>query len=131
LFHRKLEEEEVTEATFCERLDDLLQQSDFVMLAVRLTPQTQGLMGKQELQLMMLSAVLVNISRGTAPVYLKAAQLENKSPSSALSISHPLSTLVSFHGPKNPLNWWQENEGKFMFYLESPDFCLCITLTSS
>ncbi|XP_073925678.1 uncharacterized protein [Castor canadensis] len=64
LFMKKLEEEEVTEATFCERLDDLLQQSDFVMLAVRLTPQTQGLMGKQELQLMMLSAVLVNISRG-------------------------------------------------------------------
>ncbi|KAM6167126.1 LOW QUALITY PROTEIN: glyoxylate/hydroxypyruvate reductase B-like [Erethizon dorsatum] len=51
----KLEEEEVG-ATFCERLDDLLQQSDFVTLA--LMPQTQA-----GAAVMKLSAILVNIGR--------------------------------------------------------------------
>ncbi|KAM6167123.1 LOW QUALITY PROTEIN: putative 2-hydroxyacid dehydrogenase SERP1888 [Erethizon dorsatum] len=45
-------------ATFCERLDDLLQQSDFVTLA--LMPQTQA-----GAAVMKLSAILVNIGRGT------------------------------------------------------------------
>ncbi|KAF6268545.1 hypothetical protein mRhiFer1_009800 [Rhinolophus ferrumequinum] len=49
---RKLEEEEAVGATYCERLDYLLQRSDFVMLAVGLTPQTHGLIGRRELRLM-------------------------------------------------------------------------------
>ncbi|KAF4025006.1 hypothetical protein G4228_016991 [Cervus hanglu yarkandensis] len=61
---RKLEEEEAVGAIYCERLDDLLQRSDFVMLAVSLTPQTQGLIGKRELRLMKPTAILVNIGRG-------------------------------------------------------------------
>ncbi|KAF0885354.1 GRHPR reductase, partial [Crocuta crocuta] len=61
---RKLEEEEAVGATFCESLDDLLQRSDFVLLAVSLTPQTQRLIGKRELSLMKSTAVLVNIGRG-------------------------------------------------------------------
>lgn len=52
-------------ATYCERLDDLLQRSDFVMLAVSLTPQTRGLIGRRELRLMKPTAILVNIGRGT------------------------------------------------------------------
>ncbi|XP_070309112.1 glyoxylate/hydroxypyruvate reductase B-like isoform X1 [Odocoileus virginianus] len=60
---RKLEEEEAVGAIYCERLDDLLQSSDFVMLAVSLTPQTQGLIGKRELRLMKPTAILVNIGR--------------------------------------------------------------------
>lgn len=63
--HRKLEEEKAVGATYCERLDDLLQQSDFVMLAVSLTPQTQRLIGRRELRLMKPTAILVNIGRGT------------------------------------------------------------------
>lgn len=61
---RKLEEEEAVGATYCERLDDLLQRSDFVMLAVSLTPQTQQMMGRRELRLMKPTAILVNIGRG-------------------------------------------------------------------
>ncbi|VFV30097.1 probable 2-ketogluconate [Lynx pardinus] len=62
---RKLEEEEAVGATYCESLDDLLQRSDFVLLAVSLTPQTQRLIGKRELTLMKPTAILVNIGRGT------------------------------------------------------------------
>ncbi|KAM5222159.1 putative 2-ketogluconate reductase [Ctenodactylus gundi] len=61
---RKLEEELAVGAAYCERLGDLLQQSDFVMLAVSLTPQTQRLIGRRELRLMKSSAVLVNVGRG-------------------------------------------------------------------
>uniref|UniRef100_A0A8C3VM02 Glyoxylate reductase/hydroxypyruvate reductase n=1 Tax=Catagonus wagneri TaxID=51154 RepID=A0A8C3VM02_9CETA len=61
---RNLEEEEAVGATYCERLDDLLQQSDFVMLAVSLTPQTQGLIGRRELSLMKPTAALINVGRG-------------------------------------------------------------------
>ncbi|XP_037661608.1 glyoxylate/hydroxypyruvate reductase B-like [Choloepus didactylus] len=61
---RKLEEEAAVGAVYCEKLDDLLRQSDFVMLAVTLTPQTQKLIGKQELKLMKPTAILINIGRG-------------------------------------------------------------------
>ncbi|XP_012513265.1 PREDICTED: glyoxylate reductase/hydroxypyruvate reductase-like [Propithecus coquereli] len=61
---RKLEEEEAVGATYCERLDNLLQQSDFVMLVASLTPQTRGLIGRRELRLMKPTSILVNISRG-------------------------------------------------------------------
>ncbi|XP_005660620.1 uncharacterized protein LOC100157017 isoform X2 [Sus scrofa] len=61
---RSLEEEEAVGATYCERLDDLLQQSDFVMLAVNLTPQSQGLIGRRELSLMKPTATLINVGRG-------------------------------------------------------------------
>jgi phosphoglycerate dehydrogenase-like enzyme len=46
------------------RLDYLLSRSDFVVLAVPLTPATRGLIGGRELGLMKPSAFLVNISRG-------------------------------------------------------------------
>ncbi|KAM9225793.1 glyoxylate/hydroxypyruvate reductase B-like [Dugong dugon] len=61
---RKLAEEEEVGATYCERLDDLLQQSDFVMLAASLTPQTQNMIGKRELRLMKPKGILINIGRG-------------------------------------------------------------------
>ncbi|XP_008062420.1 uncharacterized protein LOC103266593 [Carlito syrichta] len=61
---RKLEEEEAVGATYCEKLDDLLRQSDFVMLAVNLTPQTQMMIGRRELGLMKPTAILINIGRG-------------------------------------------------------------------
>uniref|UniRef100_A0A8C6ARE9 D-isomer specific 2-hydroxyacid dehydrogenase NAD-binding domain-containing protein n=1 Tax=Monodon monoceros TaxID=40151 RepID=A0A8C6ARE9_MONMO len=61
LYHsrkRRESEEEVIGATYCERLDDLLQRSDFVMLAVSLTPQAQGLIGRRELSGMEPTAIL-------------------------------------------------------------------------
>jgi glyoxylate reductase len=46
------------------RLDDLLQESDFVTLHTPLTPETRGLIGSRELGLMKETAILVNTGRG-------------------------------------------------------------------
>ncbi|XP_069709917.1 probable 2-ketogluconate reductase isoform X2 [Phaenicophaeus curvirostris] len=67
LYHnrnRRKEEEEAVGAHYCEKMEDLLQQSDFVMLVVNLTPETHKLIGKKELGLMKPTATLINISRG-------------------------------------------------------------------
>ncbi|XP_051654864.1 probable 2-ketogluconate reductase isoform X1 [Manacus candei] len=61
---RRKEEEEAVGAHYCEKMEDLLQQSDFVMLVVNLTPETRRLIGKKELSLMKPTATLINISRG-------------------------------------------------------------------
>ncbi|CAK6447757.1 unnamed protein product [Pipistrellus nathusii] len=88
---RKSEEEDAVGATYCERLDDLLQQSDFVMLAVSLTPQTQLLIGRRELRLMKPTAVLVNIGRGLLvdqDALVEALQT-GVIRAAALDVSHP------------------------------------------
>nr|XP_019960894.1 PREDICTED: uncharacterized protein LOC109641034 [Paralichthys olivaceus] len=61
---RSEEDEQAVKAGYCERLDDLLTRSDFVMIAVKLTSDTVGLIGRRELSLMRPTATLVNISRG-------------------------------------------------------------------
>ncbi|NWS67532.1 GRHPR reductase, partial [Crotophaga sulcirostris] len=61
---RRKEEEETVGAHYCKKMEDLLQQSDFVMLVVNLTPETHKLIGKKELELMKPTATLINISRG-------------------------------------------------------------------
>ncbi|KAF2980523.1 hypothetical protein EK904_006337 [Melospiza melodia maxima] len=61
---RKKEEESAVGAIYCKKIDDLLQQSDFVLLAATLTPQTHKMIGKRELELMKPTATLINISRG-------------------------------------------------------------------
>ena len=45
-------------------LKELLQESDFVCLNVPLTPETQHMIGREELQLMKPTAILVNLARG-------------------------------------------------------------------
>ena len=45
-------------------LDELLAVSDYVILVVPHTPQTEGLIGARELALMKPSAVLINVGRG-------------------------------------------------------------------
>lgn len=45
-------------------LDDLLHQSDFVVISCALTPETHHLVGERQLGLMKPTAVLVNIARG-------------------------------------------------------------------
>jgi phosphoglycerate dehydrogenase-like enzyme len=45
-------------------LDDLLRQSDYVLINCPLTPQTRGLIGHRELNLMKPTAVLINTARG-------------------------------------------------------------------
>ncbi|NWX15068.1 GRHPR reductase, partial [Aegotheles bennettii] len=61
---RNKEEESAVGAVYCKKMDDLLQQSDFILLAVTLTPQTHKLVGRRELELMKHTATLINISRG-------------------------------------------------------------------
>ncbi|XP_011384287.1 glyoxylate/hydroxypyruvate reductase B-like isoform X1 [Pteropus medius] len=88
---RKTEEEDAVGATYCERLDDLLQQSDFVMVAVSLTPQTRGLIGRRELRLMKPTAILVNIGRGLVvdqDALLQALQT-GVIKAAALDVTHP------------------------------------------
>ncbi len=45
-------------------LEELLRISDYVLLAVPLTSETEGMIGEKELSLMKPSAFLINISRG-------------------------------------------------------------------
>ncbi|XP_043922937.1 probable 2-ketogluconate reductase isoform X2 [Protopterus annectens] len=61
---RSKEDENAVGAKYCEKMEDLLQQSDFVMLVVNLTPETTKLIGKHELKLMKPTATLINICRG-------------------------------------------------------------------
>jgi len=46
------------------RLGDLLARSDYVVIAVPLTPETERLLGERELRAMKPTAILVNVSRG-------------------------------------------------------------------
>lgn len=68
LYHNRTrrcpEDEQAVGATYCEHMEDLLREADFVVLAVNLTPQTTKLIGHKELSLMKPTATLVNVSRG-------------------------------------------------------------------
>ena len=62
-FHPSRERAEKLGVTFVE-LDELLKTADFVSLHVKLTDDSQGLIGKRELGLMKPGAVLLNGARG-------------------------------------------------------------------
>ncbi|XP_078543983.1 putative 2-ketogluconate reductase [Lissotriton helveticus] len=88
---RTEEEEEAVGATYCEKIDELLSQSDFVMLVVTLTPETHKLIGTRELQLMKPTATLINISRGKVvdqDALVHALQTGNIK-AAALDVTHP------------------------------------------
>ena len=55
-------------------LDDLLRESDYVLVNCPLTPETRGLLGKAQLALMKPDAVLINTARG--PIVDEAALIE-------------------------------------------------------
>lgn len=66
LYHnrsRKLDAEQTYGFTYVE-LDELLKQSDFVVLLTPLTPETKGLIGERELNLMKETAAIINVARG-------------------------------------------------------------------
>jgi len=54
----------VSELWGLNRLDDLLRQSDYVIVTVPYTPQTDGMIGAEQLALIKPTAMLVGISRG-------------------------------------------------------------------
>ncbi|WP_099159761.1 2-hydroxyacid dehydrogenase [Virgibacillus ndiopensis] len=70
LYHSRTQKPSVEEkfaATYCE-LNELLSESDFICLITPLTPETEGLIGKREFQLMKKSAIFINGSRGKTVV---------------------------------------------------------------
>ena len=84
-------------------LEDLLRQSDFVVLNCPLTDETTGMIGKAQLELMKPTATLVNMARGpvvvTADLYetltagrIRGAALDVTDPE-PLPRDHPLLTL--------------------------------------
>lgn len=66
---RSVEDEQAVGASYCENMEDLLKESDFVVLAVNLSPETKGLISHRELALMKSTSTLVNISRGEDNVF--------------------------------------------------------------
>ncbi|MEM7111787.1 MAG: D-glycerate dehydrogenase [Chloroflexota bacterium] len=88
--NRKPEAERTLPATYLP-LDELLAQSDFVMLSTPLTAETHHLIDATALQKMKSSAILVNIARG--PVVdtnaLVQALQENWIQSAALDVTDP------------------------------------------
>ncbi len=60
-----------------DRLGQMLAECDYVVISLPLTPETEGLIGEEELRAMKPNAYLVNISRGEIvdePVLVKALQ---------------------------------------------------------
>ncbi|KAM7384335.1 hypothetical protein PAMA_011602 [Pampus argenteus] len=88
---RSVEDEQAVGASYCESMDDLLRSSDFVMLAVNLTPETSGLISHRELTLMKPTATLINVSRGLVvdqDALVKALQCGSIR-AAALDVTHP------------------------------------------
>ncbi|XP_029299208.1 uncharacterized protein LOC115015787 [Cottoperca gobio] len=94
LYHnrnRRVEDEQAVGACYRENMGDLLKESDFVVLAVNLTPETTSLIGHRELSLMKPTATLVNISRGLVvdqDALVKALQ-SGTIRAAALDVTHP------------------------------------------
>ena len=73
------------------RLDDLLRQSDYVVVTVPRTPQTLGLIGAAQLALTKPSAMLIGISRGgiIAQAALAQALRQKRLAAAALDVCQP------------------------------------------
>ncbi|XP_051872911.1 putative ribosome-binding factor A, mitochondrial [Pristis pectinata] len=103
LYHKRnqrtKEEEEAISACNCAKTDDLFQRLDFVMLVVKLTPQTWKLIGERELRLMKSTATLISISQvssdGGAGLEGRAARL--LSPDRSRCSSTPFLPLRLIH----------------------------------
>ncbi|XP_064640922.1 glyoxylate reductase/hydroxypyruvate reductase-like isoform X2 [Lineus longissimus] len=60
---RTVEDEAAVGATYCQ-LNELLRQSDFVVITCSLTSETDGMIGKDQFSMMKPTATIVNLSRG-------------------------------------------------------------------
>ena len=72
-------------------LPDLLRQADFVTLNVPLTPETRGMIGREQLALMKPTAILVNAARGGVVDHqaLLDALEERRIAGAALDVTEP------------------------------------------
>jgi glyoxylate reductase len=100
---RRREEVETQYGLSYLQLDELLSQSDYVMLCVPLTPETQGMIGEPQLKQMQRTAILINIARGgvvdtdaltraLSEKWIYAAGLDVTEPE-PLPLEHPLLKL--------------------------------------
>jgi phosphoglycerate dehydrogenase-like enzyme len=131
---RREPSEGVTEVWPVERLNDLLGQSDFVVIAAPHTPETERLFDRRRFQAMKRDAVLINIGRGAIVVLddLVAALRAGEIAGAALDVfeieplpaDHPLWTFenviltphVAGQSPRiaeRHLNVLLENIGRF------------------
>ncbi|CAI5690826.1 unnamed protein product [Oreochromis niloticus] len=88
---RSVEDEQSVGASYCENMDDLLRESDFVVLVVNLSPETKGLISHRELSLMKPTATLINVSRGLVvdqDALVKALR-SGEIRAAALDVTHP------------------------------------------
>lgn len=74
-----------------DRLDDLLRQSDYVVVTVPYTPETDGMIGAQQLALIKPDAMLIGISRGGIidQDALADALRENRLAAAAIDVCKP------------------------------------------
>src|SRR5438093_828093 len=90
--HPELPPDPAHEQWGSERLPELLGQADWLVLVAALTPETRGLIGRDELRRMRAGAVLVNLGRGSRPSLASAG----RRCSSARSPSWPRSATRSW-----------------------------------
>ncbi len=66
LYHNRNRKPEIEASMGAEYkpLDELLKESDFIVLLTPLTPETMNLIGEREFNLMKSSAIFINVSRG-------------------------------------------------------------------
>ncbi|XP_071957553.1 probable 2-ketogluconate reductase [Antedon mediterranea] len=57
-------DEDCVNAKYCRSLDELLKLSQFLVISVPLTQETENMIGHRELALMKPSSILINVSRG-------------------------------------------------------------------
>lgn len=88
--HRKPDVEAKIDATYV-TLDELLTESDYVVLCVPLTEQTQGLIGTGELERMKSTSVLINVARGPVvdTTALTAALAQRRIYAAGLDVTDP------------------------------------------
>ena len=79
------------------QLDEVLKSSDFLVITLPLTPETDGLIGERELKLMKQSAYLVNVARGD--ILVKDAFLK------ALGEKWIAGAAVDAFWGKDPVEW--------------------------
>jgi glyoxylate reductase len=93
LYHNRrprLERDATLEARYVS-LDELLKQSDYVVLSVPLSAETRGLIGHAQLALMKTTATLINVARGPIvdTAALTAALSERRILAAALDVTDP------------------------------------------
>ena len=97
----------VDECVGPEQLDALLAQSDYVLVATPLTPETRGLISEARLRLMKPTAVLINLGRGPLvdEEALAAALREGRLRGAALDVfcTEPLPSEHPFFALENVL----------------------------